>query len=81
LVDKALLAAKKYRVKNNCCWRRGKSKYLIEKKVKQKKTALNKCKAYFPLKVYCQDNAAMIAGLAYHKNNKKEDTEIRISAL
>ena len=71
LVDKALLAAKKYRVKNIVVGGGVSQNTSLRKKLAEK-AALNKCKAYFPLKVYCQDNAAMIAGLAYHKIIKKE---------
>jgi N6-L-threonylcarbamoyladenine synthase len=39
-----------------------------------------KVKAYFPSKIYCTDNAAMIAGLGYLKYKKKKFSDFRLDA-
>ena len=79
LVDKAILAAKKYKVKNIVVGGGVSRNSSLREKLAEK-AALEGCKAYFPLDVYCQDNAAMIAGLAYHKVIKKEVSNLDLQA-
>lgn len=79
LVDKAVMAAKKYKVKNVIVGGGVSRNTLLREKLAEK-TALEGCKAYFPLDIYCQDNAAMIAGLAYHKLIKKEVSNLDLQA-
>lgn len=79
LVDKAVLAAKKYKVKNIVVGGGVSRNSSLRQKLAEK-AALEGCKAYFPLDVYCQDNAAMIAGLAYHKVIKKEVSDLDLQA-
>jgi N6-L-threonylcarbamoyladenine synthase len=71
LVDKAILAAEKYKIKNIVVGGGVSQNTSLREKLTEK-AALEGCSAYFPLNVYCQDNAAMIAGLAYHKMKKKD---------
>ncbi len=79
LVDKAVLAAKKYKVKNIVVGGGVSRNSSLREKLAEK-AALEGCKAYFPLDVYCQDNAAMIAGLAYHKVIRKEVSDLDLQA-
>jgi N6-L-threonylcarbamoyladenine synthase len=74
LVNKSISAAKKYKV-SDIIVGGGVSRNTSLRKEFNKKAAEFKIRTYFPDNSYCQDNAAMIAGLAYHKlkNNEVSD--------
>jgi N6-L-threonylcarbamoyladenine synthase len=79
LVKKAIIAAQKYKV-NDIIVGGGVSQNTSLRKELIKSAAEKNLKAYFPERSFCQDNAAMIAGLAYHKFVKNKFSDLSLAA-
>ncbi|ODS34838.1 MAG: endopeptidase [Candidatus Scalindua rubra] len=80
LVDKTIYATTKFSVKSIIMGGGVASNSRLRQKLadaaKQRDISL-----YYPSKILCIDNAAMIAGLAYHKYQKEEFSRLEVEAI
>ncbi len=80
LVDKTIFAATKFATKSIILG----GGVACNSRLRQKLTAAAKCRnipLYYPSKKLCMDNAAMVAGLAYHKYTEKKFSGLEVEAM
>ncbi len=80
LVDKTIFAATKFATKSIILG----GGVACNSRLRQKLTAAAKCRnipLYYPSKKLCMDNAAMVAGLAYHKYIEKKFSGLEVEAM